>query len=367
MEPFRVLHVFASLDRGGAETMIMNIYRNIDRTKIQFDFVVNERNKEYAYESEIKKLGGKIYKLPRFNISNYITYQKAWEKLISQHPEWTIVHGHHTSTGFIYLRIANALNRLTIAHSHIAGSEKTMKSYIKVIMRYPLRYVANHLFACSKLAAKWMYGPKGNSAKIINNAIDASQFTFDDAIRKVKRKELGLEDNFVVGHIGRFQTQKNHEYLIDIFKEVYSKNSKAILLLIGDGNLRQSIEKKVEDLGLSNNVIFTGVRTDIPDLLKVMDVFVFPSLYEGLPVTLVEAQAASLPCIVSDNITKEVGITNLVKYVSLRSPVNNWVEEIINNKDILNRRNMYNEISDSGYNLQDNVASLQEFYFSVYK
>jgi glycosyltransferase involved in cell wall biosynthesis len=364
MKPIRVLQVLASLDRGGAETMIMNIYRNIDRSKIQFDFVVNERRKKYSFESEIQKLGGRIYKVPRYKTTNYLSYKQAWKDLIIQHPEWKIVHGHHTSPAYIYLRIAKSLNRLTIAHSHIAGREGTLKSYVKLFMRYPLRYIAKYLFACSTSAADWMYGKRSNLAYVLNNAIDAKKFIFSSTIRKDKRKELGIENKFVIGHVGRFQTQKNHIFLIDIFKTVHDKNKNSTLLLVGDGELRESMENRVHELGLTDNVIFTGIRADIPELLQAMDVFVFPSLYEGLGIVAIEAQAADLPTIVSDSIPKDAFITDLIDSISLKESLDIWANAILRYSVGYERNNRYKEIKTNGYDICDTTEWLESFYLN---
>lgn len=367
MEPIRVLQVFASLDRGGAETMIMNIYRNINRNRVQFDFVANEKECEYSYEKEIRELGGRIFYVPEFNIVNYMIYKRTWKNLLSEHPEWKIVHGHHTSPAFVYLKEAKAQNRITIAHSHIAGGESSFKSYMKVILRYPIRYIADYLFACSKSAAKWMFGKYYTSAYIINNAIDAQKFSFRENIREVKRKELGIENKFVIGHIGRFQTQKNHKFLIDVFKIIHSRNNNAVLLLVGDGELRQTIIEKVENLGLSDNVIFTGVRSDIPELLQAMDVFVFPSLYEGLGIAVIEAQAAGLHCIVADTIPKEAYITDLIESIPLTEKEDIWAERILKYNNGYNRQNTYEEVKSKGYDIYETTRWLEEFYLKNWR
>jgi len=367
MEPIRVLQVLASLDRGGAETLIMNIYKKIDRSRVQFDFVVNEREREYSYEKEIKELGGKIFYVPRFNIDNCLFYIRAWENLLSAHPEWRIIHGHYTSLAFIYLGIAKAQKRVTIAHSHTAGGDGSLKSYMKVLLQYPLRYIADYLFACSESAAKWMFGKYYSSAYIINNAIDAKRFVFREDIRKLKRKELGIENKFVVGHIGRFQTPKNHNFLIDIFKIIHKRYNNSVLLLVGDGELRQSIEKKVNYLGLSNDVIFTGVRSDIPDLLQAMDVFVFPSLYEGFGIVVVEAQAAGLHCIVADTVPKEAFVTSLIESIPLTEKEEIWAERVLKYNNGYKRLNTYEEVKSKGYDIYETAKWLEEFYLNIWR
>lgn len=362
--PIRVLHVFASLDRGGAETMIMNIYRKIDRSKIQFDFVVNERAQTYQYESEIKSLGGRIYKIPSYNILQHVSYKNVWFNLLSHHPEWKIIHAHHTSTAFIYLSIANALQRITIAHSHISGGEKTIKSFIKYGVRYPLRYIAQYQFACSKVAGNWMFGKKFHHVSILKNAIDVDRFLFHETTRKQKREQLNVADKFVIGHIGRFEKQKNHSFLIDIFKTVCARNPNTVLLLVGDGHLRPIIEDKVKASGLSDHVIFTGVRSDVPALLQAMDVFVFPSLYEGLGIVTIEAQAAGLPCIVSEVIPEEAHITPFIQAIPLKCSPQYWAERIVPYMTGYSRKNTYEAIRAGGYDINDTALWLEKFYWS---
>jgi glycosyltransferase involved in cell wall biosynthesis len=366
MKPIRILHVFASLDRGGAETMIMTIYRKIDKEKIQFDFIVNDQKEEYAYESEIKSLGGKIYRMPEFKLYNYFSYKKKWSKLLSEHSEWKIIHGHHTTPACIYLSVANALDRVTIAHSHIAGGDKSLKNLVKKLLRRPLSNTADYLFACSELAAKWMFGKNNERVTIINNSIETEKFIFNIENRVSLRKKLNLNDKFVIGHVGRFHEQKNHAFLLDIFYKVLKKKDNAILLLVGDGELRTLIEDKVRKLGIEDKVIFTGVRSDIPDLLQVMDVFVFPSLYEGLGIVLIEAQTAGLKCFTSDKVVpNEAKVTNLLEYISLKKSPGYWAEAIINANDGYKRISMDKVVKDTGYDVEENVKWLQNFYLSL--
>jgi len=364
MKPIRILQVFASLDRGGAETMIMNIYRNIDKKKVQFDFVVNNKIDEYSYESEIKKMGGRIYRMPKYQFKNHLSYKKKWRELLVDHPEWKIIHAHHTTPAFIYLKIAKKLKRITIAHSHTAGGEKTLRSYVRRLMRYPLRMIPKYYFACSKSAAEWMFGRKSIETYILNNAVDTDEFIFDYKQRIDIRKKMKIEDNFVVGHIGRFDQAKNHDFLIDIFYAIQEHDKNSMLILIGDGKNKKLIEQKVQNLGLEDNVIFTGVRKNIAELLQGMDVFLFPSLFEGLPVTLVEAQAAGLHCVVSDTITDEVEVTkNLLEFVSLNCSSHEWAEKILRHKNS-SRRNVYSEVVNSGYDINTTTNQIQQFYLT---
>ena len=327
----RVLHVLGGLNRGGAETMVMNLYRNIDRSKVQFDFIVHTKNK-CDYDDEIKSLGGRVYNVPKYTGKNHFEYKKAWIRFFKEHSEYKIIHGHVRSTAAIYLKIAKKNGLTTISHSHNTSSGKGLSAVVKNTFQYPTRYVAEYLFACSEFAGKWLFGRKSlhkDNFYILNNAIDGKSFIFDKKIREDKREEFKIKDRFVIGHIGRFHPQKNHDFLIDIFKKVHDINNNAVLMLVGDGELKQIIQEKIENLGLCDSVIFTGVRSDIPDLLQAIDVFVFPSIFEGLGIVAVEAQAAGIPCIVADTIPKEAYITDLIKSISLSEPVDVWSKAIL--------------------------------------
>lgn len=361
-EKIIVVQVLATLDTGGAESMIMNVYRNIDREKIQFDFVVNEREKEYSFEKEIKQMGGRIFFVPKYNFFNHLLCKKAWRELLANHPEWKILHIHHTSVAFLYLHIAKKKKIFTIAHSHTAGGNNSLKSKIKILMRFPVRYMADELFACSKLAADWMFGNRSKEAYIINNAIDTEKLLFNGNKRLEKRKEFNLENKFVIGHIGNFTEAKNYSFILQIMKAVCAKNENVILLLVGKKENKPDIEDLVENLDLVKKVIFTGVRNDIPDLLQAMDVFLFPSLYEGLPVTLIEAQASGLKCFISDSITSEVGLTNLVEYISLNESPSYWAEKLLSCQYGYPREDKSKDIIEKKYDIAENAERLQKFY-----
>lgn len=364
----RILHVLGRLDRGGAETMVMNLYRKIDKTKVQFDFIIHTTDK-CDYNDEIKSLGGKIYSVPQYKGVNHLEYKKAWNVFLKGHPEYKIIHGHVRSTASIYLNIAKKYGLITIAHSHSTSSGTGLSAITKNLLQYPIRYVADYLFACSKDAGKWLYGQRACSKEnfnILNNAIDLNMFKFNNELRESKRNELKIQDKFVIGHIGRFDIAKNHHFLIDIFKEIHYRNGKTVLLLIGDGELKESVEKKVAEYGLKDEVIFTGVRSDIPELLHVMDVFLFPSLYEGLPVTVVEAQASGLPCVISDNITNEVSVTSLVNKISLQRNKEYWAETVLQFQKSQMRESPQKEIKDSHYDISEVSKQYQDFIIKHY-
>lgn len=366
-KPIRILHVLGTLNRGGAETMIMNIYRSIDRTKIQFDFMIHT-DKECDYNDEIIKFGGKIYNVPRYIGRNHFKYKKAWDSFFNIHPEYKIVHGHMRSTASIYLKIAKKHGLITIAHSHSTSSRgNKFEQLVKNIMQFPIRYIADYLFACSDEAGKWLFGRnvlnKGNY-KVIKNAIDIEKYTFNEVKRNEIRETLSIEDKFVVGHVGSFTYPKNHKFLISVFYEVQKQYKDSILLLVGDGELRPYIQKQIDDLGINDKVKLTGVVANVNDYMQAMDVFVFPSLWEGLPVTVVEAQASGLQCFISDKVTEEVCITPCIKSISLNESVKNWAYKIIFSKK--NRRyetSFYME--RSGFDIYDSVKLLTKFYQDV--
>lgn len=353
------------MHRGGAETMIMNLYRQIDRTKVQFDFAVHT-NKKMDYDDEIIRLGGKIYSFPSFSGTNIIEYRRAWKSFFDEHNEYNVVHGHIGSSASIYLKIANNRGCYTIAHSHNTNSiSKNLKNIIYPYFAYPTRFIADFFIGCSRMAGVDRFGEKVVSSKdkfaVLNNAIKTEHFVFSKEKRNLMRKELGIDNQLTIGHIGRFNKQKNHMFLLNIFKYISIENPNSVLLLVGDGELRSEIEDKIEQLGLSNNVVLTGVRSDIHDLLQAMDIFLFPSLYEGLPVTLIEAQASGLRCFISDSITNEVQITDLIKSISIDKSPMEWATEVLNNKSYV-RYDTSKSIKSSGFDIKETAIWLEKFY-----
>lgn len=365
--PIRVLHVFASLNRGGAETMIMNIYRIIDREKVQFDFVVDDSKKKYDYEEEIEYLGGNIYRIPKYKTKNFFSYKSNWESMLMSHKEWDIIHIHHTVPAFTYLGIAKKNKLVTIVHSHTSGATKSIKSILKILFRLPLRFLAEYLFACSVSAAKWMFGNKSSKAIIINNSIDCKRYIFSAEKRDLMRTELNLVNNFTIGHIGNFSKAKNYPFILDVFVEVLKIDPFAKLVLIGKNDNNPEVERRVKEMNLDQSVIFTGVRTDIPDLLQAIDVFLFPSLYEGLGLAIIEAQATGLKCVISETIPKEVKVTDNVECISLDESAEAWADRIMKYRDGYERKDTSQEIVAAGYDIQQSTKWLESFYLAQLK
>ncbi len=350
--------------------MIMNLYRQIDRNRIQFDFVENENGGAY-FDEEINQLGGNIYHCPRFVGNNYFVYKKWWKVFFEQHKEYAIVHGHIGSSAAIYLNEARKHGIITIAHSHNIDA-KRKKRFFYNVFSYPTRYIAEYLFMCSRQAGIDRYGDRAASDKnksfLVPNAIDTETFRFNETNRISKRKELGIaDDEHLIGHIGRFASQKNHSYLLKVFKEIVRLHPCNRLLLAGDGELHQSILEQAASLGLTDKIIMSGNRSDINEILSAMDVMVFPSRYEGLPVTLVEAQCNGLPCIISDNIPEDcILIDDLIQVHSLNEDPSVWAESALHCKYV-DRTMCADRIKETGFDIEKSAKWLEEFYLEKAK
>lgn len=359
----RVLHVVTDMRRGGLETMLMNYYRAIDRKNVQFDFL-EHRQEESDYDREIKELGGRIYRIPRLNPFG-VRYKSILRQFLKKHPEYQIIHVHQDCLSSIVLKEAKRCGvKIRIAHSHSSSQDKNLKLLIKLYYKRKISGYATDLLACSQEAGKWMFC--GSDFKVLNNAIDTKKYVYSREIREEIRKQFQIsEEALVIGHVGRFCYPKNHTYLLDVFKKI-SDQTESILLLVGDGELRKEIENKILQMKLRGKVILTGVRSDVSDLLQAMDVFVFPSLYEGLPVTLIEAQAAGLPCLISDKVPIECKKTNLVHQISLEEDKTYWANEAIKLSKI-ERKNMLKEIQMSGFDIGENAIHLVDYYMNKMK
>ena len=355
--PMRVLHIVTYMGRGGLETLLMNVYRHIDREKIQFDFLVH-RSFRADYDDEIEALGGIIYRLPRLNPFDP-GYRKVLLDFFRQHPEYRIVHSHLDCMSSIPLAAAKKAGvPVRIAHSHNSNQDKNLKYPLKLIYMRKIPRYATDLFACSQLAGDWMF--PGQKVRLVKNGIETQTFSFNTEIRKHMRQELGLEGNLVFGHVGRFMPQKNHSFLIDIFAEVQKKQKNTKLLLVGEGPLEGEIREKVRKLELEDEVLFLGVRSDVNRIMQAMDVFLLPSLYEGLGMVAVEAQCVGLPCVVSEGVPAECSMTDGVTYLPLGNP-EEWAEAVLsmgNGK----RENQVDHIKRAGYDIVTTANWLQEFY-----
>jgi len=337
----RVLQVLGSTTLGGAESRVMDLYRHMDRNRIQFDFLVTEGHTGH-FDEEIKSLGGHVYTVCPYRIYNHKQYTDRVKAFFKEHGEYAAVHGHMTSTASIYLPIAKKAGvRLTIAHARSAGVDSGIKGVLTNILRKNLSKKCDKMIACSDLAAKAVFGEHSyidGMVKILPNAIEVKDHEANREIREQFRNKYGLQDKFIIGHTGRFHEAKNHEFLLRVFEEYLNYRQDAVLMLLGDGPLRESIENQIVEIDKKNlsqgkisfkdKVILAGRQTPIAPYYQAFDALVFPSLYEGMPGTVVEAQAAGLKCLVSDKVTRMVKVTDLVEYESTDKSPKVWAEKL---------------------------------------
>ena len=363
-EPIRVLQIIGFVCGGGVEAVIMNYYRNIDRNKIQFDFIIDGYEKT-ALDNEISSLGGKVYKVEPYTKNPFKNIYQIYR--IVKDNNYQIVHSNMNTLSVFSLFaawLAGAKVRILHNHSTAVKSEK-LRSAMKYILRPFAPIFANKYMACSKLAGEWMYGKKKmkeGKVKVLNNAINVDDFAYNLRLREKLRQDLNIDkDTLVIGHVGRFMYQKNHDFLIDIFKEIHKQRNNSLLLLIGDGSLRATIEAKVQNYGLKDCVNFLGLRKDVKDLYNVMDVFVLPSWYEGLPVVSVEAQANGLPCFVSDKVSKECNLSSSVHFISLDKNARDWSKEILDS-NITRNKNAKQELIANNFEIKNEAGKLIKLY-----
>lgn len=371
-EPLRILHVFARMDRGGAETMLMNIYRAIDREQLQFDFVVSSQGEICDYDEEIRALGGKIYYLPRYHGKNHFAYLRAWRQFFQSHPEYAIVHGHLRSTAALYLPIAKKRGLTTICHSHSISSGSGFPALVKTLLQWPLRWLPDWYFACSKEAGAWLFGKKALQKprfRLIKNAISTEKFAFDDTKRAALREAFDVENQFVIGHVGNFTAAKNQLFAVQVMHEVVKKQPNACLLFIGEGQARAQVEELAATLGLADHIRFLGKREDTWTLYTMMDYFLFPSKFEGLGMALIEAQAAGLVCLTSDQVPREVDLTSRVAFFPLTLSAQQWAAQILQDQSKIteNRTLFAKEVAEKGYDITQVAADLQHFYLQECK
>ncbi|WP_103865536.1 glycosyltransferase family 1 protein [Aquimarina sp. I32.4] len=376
MEPIRVLQVLTIMNRGGAETMVMNYYRNIDRSKVQFDFLLHRQEKG-AFDEEIKKLGGKIHRLQNINFKNLSKYKSALDNFFKHHKEYKIVHSHLNALSVFVLKSAKKNNiNIRIAHSHTSlynlnlnpfSKERhsfgfAFKFVVQNILKQNITKYANHYFSCGDKAGAWLYGKKNKSKiKIINNAIDSSNFIYDPEKSLKIRSELNVGNKMVIGHVGNFVPEKNHQFILQTFQQLKKIKEDCVLLLVGGGPKKSTFELMAKEMGIDQDILFLGVRNDVPILLQGMDAFIFPSTNEGLPVTLIEAQASGLGIVASDEISKELNITGLVDFMSLEESPQLWAKKILSMLGE-NKQNTMKKIIDCNYDIKNNTLLLQEFY-----
>ncbi len=363
----RLLCILSGMNAGGAETFLMKIYRQLDKTLYQMDFCINVKEPCF-YEDEINAMHGKVYRIPSKS-ENLKEFISQLHKIISENNYEYVLRITSNAAGFLDLKIAKKAGaKVCAARSSNSSDGKGIKVRIAHMLGKFLygKYVDVRI-APSDKAAVYTFGEKAlktGEVHILKNGLNIDAFQFSQSERELLLKTLHLENKFVVGHIGRFNTQKNHEFLLDIFAQIKKKKENAVLVLIGKGELQGAIKEKADKLDLSESVFFLGVRSDVPQLLSVMDVFVFPSFYEGMPNTVIEAQASGLPCLISDTITAEAGVTDLVRFESLKSSAVQWADKAIEITQNRNDRSAYTaEMKSAGYDIEDCVKRFTEIIF----
>ncbi|ESU32062.1 hypothetical protein G3A_13075 [Bacillus sp. 17376] len=367
----RVLHIVSVMDRGGAETLLMNVYRNLDRSKLQFDFIVH-RNDQGDYDNEIRKLGGKIYSVPSLGIAGPISYVKRLSEIMSAN-SYIAVHSHTDyQSGFPALaaKIAGIPHRICHSHSNNWPMNDSFKQKLLLKgLRSIIKISATQYCSCSQEAGAFLFGQKAvdnNKVTILKNGIDLGQYLDETITKSSVIRELGLDqDAKIIGHVGKFSKSKNQAFILQVLKQLVNKDKRYVALLVGDGPLKEKIEHEAENMGLSKHVRFLGVRSDIPRLMKAFDVFLFPSIFEGFGIVTVEAQISGTPCIMSDSvpISTDMGL-GLVRYLSLKEHPEKWGEEVGNaiNLHKPEKEALVKALSEKGFSIQQNIEEWMKLY-----
>ena len=364
-QPIRILHLFTILNRGGAETNVMNYYRKLDKTKFQFDFVVH-REENGAYEEEILELGGRIFRFSPIHPFRLKKYKQQIQTFFQEH-QYSIIHGQCSELGYFFYKEAYKRGvPVIIAHAHNANPKFDLKLIGRLILKKMMLKYVNTYFSCSYEASVWFFGKK-NISKVftMTNAIQSDIFRYSKASDNSFRDKMKIKDSKNIVHIGRFCEQKNHNFIIDVFYCLNKKDEHYKLFLIGEGELKELIQKKVCEMGMSEKVFFLGLRDDVNQLLQAMDVFLFPSLFEGLGIAFIEAQASGVKCVISDEIPKEaILIPENVSVISLKKSAQRWADTI-HLLELSEKRDVSSLIQEKGYDIDSNVRILEDKYTAL--
>ena len=376
MKKIRILHVVTQMNRNGLENRIMDIYRHIDRNKIQFDFLTHRKD-EGQFDEEIKKLGGKIYYLEPINIKKIKKYFSDLYNFFENHKEYKIVHSHvNTLSTWVLFAAKKAGIPIRITHSRTWGMEKNWRSFFKWFSKLFINIPTTHRFGCSRQAGVWLFGEKyiNDNFKVITNSIEIEKFKFNSKTRNEIRRKLRInEDDIVFINVGRMVRQKNQIFLLKVFKEMYNNKKNIRLIIIGDGELKNSLQTEINKLKLDKNVLLLGMKNNVGDYLSASDVFIFPSVFEGFGTVVIEAQCNGQRVFASDSIPPETKVSNLVDFLPLKKGYEYWSNYILNNINVENIKNekerlKYAQIvKKNGFDIKDTYNVLQEFYLSFYE
>ncbi|MBQ8074375.1 MAG: glycosyltransferase family 1 protein [Oscillospiraceae bacterium] len=364
----RVLHSVSNMARAGIETMLMNYYREIDRSRIQFDFLAN-KPVPGEYDEEIRSMGGRVFVSPGLNPLYYPRYRQYMANLLHDNPDIKIIHAHNEAMGYYALQSAkNAGIKVRIAHAHNTQIIRDYKYPLKLICKQLLPGAATDYWSCGRDAGIYYYGEERWNASgfIMRNAIDVSKFAFRPEVRERLRQDYGLGNCFVVGHVGRFNMQKNHSRLLDVFSEIVTAVPNSRLVLIGVGELEQVVKEKAQSMGIQDKTLFLGQMADVSEWYQGMDCFVMPSLFEGLPVVGIEAQAAGLQCFFSDRVTDEILLSPGARRIPLQAENAEWAREIITARQSETDRTLgMSIVREAGYDIYEEARKLQEIYLEM--
>lgn len=365
-EPIRILHCVTIMNRNGLENRLMDIYRNIDRSVIQFDFMTN-RAEAGEFDEEIRQLGGRVYHMSRIAPRSFFRYIGQLRVFFREHPEYKIVHSHlNTLSTWPLLMAKRAGVPIRIAHSRNASMDRNIKMLYKAFSRLFINGQATDRFACSRSAGVWLFGKKQvekESFHVIPNAIQLDRFLYSEEKRQKMRKELGIaESELAIVCVARFSQQKNHGYLLRVFNEIKKREPNSKLYLVGQGELEQEIRNQIKSLGLENSVQFLGSRSDVGDVLTAMDAFLFPSFYEGFGTVTVEAQCSALPMIASNTIPAETKLCDCVEFVSIKEDPAVWADRALKLMERNRRKDNSALIREKGYDIRQSYTWMQNFY-----
>ncbi len=369
-EPIRVLQIVTHLNRNGLESRIMDIYRNIDRTQVQFDFMIH-RNDMGDFGEEIQELGGRIYIMPGFSPKTFFEYNKELDKFFDTHTEYKIVHAHLNSLCTWVLRAAYKHDvPIRIAHSRNASMERNLRGVAKWVSKQFVNRYANVRFGCSQLAGDWLFGKKysrGETFRVIPNAFQVDKFVWDTSVRDEKRKELGIQEKIVFIDIARLSEQKNHIYLLQVFEEIKKIIPNSVLLLAGGGECEQKIKNYIEARDLATDVMMLGPRSDAAELYQASDMFLFPSKYEGFGTVIIEAQMTNLPVIASDTIPHETKLCDCVEFMSIADSPIKWAKRACEMVSKNKRCNNIEVLQKAGFDIRKQYVWMQNFYVESYR
>lgn len=365
MEQHRVLQIVSELNMGGIQAFLMNVYRNIDREKIQFDFLIDDLPKGF-FEDEILSLGGKIYRVtPRKK--SVSQNKKDLNEFFKKHREYQCVHFHCSNLSYIEPLVAAQKNKIPvrIMHSHSTNlPNSVVHKILHIVHRRKLKFIVTDFLACSDLAGKWLYDGVVETEKItlVRNGIKVDDFLYNEKIRDEYRKKFKIENKVVFGNVGRFCEAKNHIFLLETFNLLKNKIPNAVLFLVGDGELHEQVFSKINELNLQEKVFTLGARSDVPSILQALDYIIMPSKWEGFPVALLEEQAAGLTCYVSDSVTRQAKINRNVYYLPLQDGFQKWSEKIYATYSNQRRITNAKAIKEQGYDISNTVNMLEEIY-----